>query len=144
MPRSDVESAAAREAVLFARYLLDRDPPPDLIDRYIAASEQVFPDEPPAGDAQLLAFVARNPAAHPYVDAAAGFLRPASLLRKKILLMAAILEASVHYSSEFLAPPPGRLRTVLSLAWYSLSAALKFAIGALILAVVPPARKKSA
>src|SRR5687768_13460011 len=131
--------ATAREAVVFARYLLDREPPEDLINRYVAASEQVFPSEPSGGDAALLAFVARNPAALPYVDAAAGFLRPGSLLRKKILLMAAILEASVRYSTEFLAPPPGRLRTVLSLAWYSLSAALKFAIGALILAVVPPA-----
>ena len=144
MPRSDVEAGAAREARLFGRYLLDRDPPADLINRYVAASEQLFPGEPSAGDAALLAFVARNPTALPFVDAAAGFLRPGSLLRKKILLMAAILEASVHYSSEFLAPPPGRVRTVLSLAWYSLSAALKLVIGALILAVIPPARKESA
>ncbi|MDP9179829.1 MAG: hypothetical protein M3O61_19330, partial [Gemmatimonadota bacterium] len=69
---------------------------------------------------------------------------PGSLLRKKILLMAAILEASVHHASEFLAPPPGRAKTFLLLAWYSLSAAFKFLIGALILAMVPAAKGERA
>lgn len=132
-----------REAVLFARYLLDRDPPPELINRYIAASEQLFSGETAAGDAALLEFVDRHPRALPFVDAAAGLMRPNSLLRKKILLMAAILEASVHHAREFLAPPPGRVRTLVSLSWYTLSAAVKFAIGAVILTTIPAGRGDS-
>lgn len=136
MSHQHVALGAAREAGLFARYLLDRDPPEELIARYIAASEQVFPRLPTGDEAALLAFVHRHPGALPFVDAAAGVLLPGSLLRKKILLMAAILEASVHHAREFLAPPPGRGRTLLALSWYALSAAIKFAIGAVILAVM--------
>ena len=139
-----VTSGAAREAGLFARYLLDRDPPEELIARYIAASEQIFPQLPTADEAALLTFVDRHPGALPFVDAAAGVLRPGSLLRKKILLMAAILEASVHLTRDFLAPPPGRGRTLLALSWYALSAGIKFAIGAAILAVIPTGRDEGA
>jgi hypothetical protein len=137
-------SGAAREAGLFARYLLDRDPPEELIARYIAASEEVFPQLPTADDAALLAFVGRHPGALPFVDAAAGVLRPGSLLRKKILLMAAILEASVHHAREFLAPPPGRGRTLLALSRYALSSGVKLAIGAVMLATISARRNEGA
>lgn len=129
---------------MFGRYLLERDPPEELINRYIAASEQLFSDDTASGDAALLDFVDRHPHSLPFVDAAAGLMRPNSLLRKKILLMAAILEASVHHASEFLAPPPGRGRTLLSLAWYALSAGFKFVIGAAVLAAIPSGRSERA
>jgi hypothetical protein len=121
---------------------LDHDPPEELIARYVAASEEIFPPLPTADGAALLAFVDRHPGTLPFVDAAAGVLRPGSLLRKKILLMAAILEASVHHTREFLAPPPGRGRTLLALSWYAFSAGIKFAIGAVILAAIPAGRNE--
>lgn len=126
----------AREARLFGRYLLDRNPPDDLVERYVAATTELFPDVPTGDDAAMLQFVDRHPAALAFVDAACGLLRPASLLRKKLLLMAAILEASVHYAPEFLAPPPGRVRTTLLLTWYGMSAGIKFVIGAALIATI--------
>lgn len=141
MSRPDI---AAREARLFGRYLLDRDPPPELIDRYVAACDQLFGGETDTADAALLGYVDRHPHALPFLDAAAGVLRPGSLLRKKILLMAAIIEASVHHAGEFLAPPPGRARTLLALSSYALSAGIKFVIGAVILAAIPTGRSERA
>ncbi|MDQ3773347.1 MAG: hypothetical protein M3461_02690 [Pseudomonadota bacterium] len=129
---------------MFARYLLDRDPAPELIERYVEACARLFTDSPSARDAALMDFAYRHSGALPYLDAAAGFLRPGSLLRRKLLLMAAILEASPHYAGEFLEAPPGRARTLLLLIWYGLSAGLKFAIGALVLVAIPVRRGRPA
>ena len=122
---------------MFARYLLDRDPPDDIVERYVAAIARLFPGDPAPGDAALLRFVNKNPSSLPFVDAAPAVLRPESQLRKRILTMAAILEASVYYADEFLALPPGRARTVLRLAALGISAGVKFVIGAFILALIP-------
>jgi hypothetical protein len=130
-------SAAVIEAELFGRYLLGVDPAPELIERYLDAVARLFPSSPAPEDAALLKFVEANPGLLRFVDAAAGLMRPESLLRKKILVMAAIVEASVHHADEFLASPPGPVRTVALLAWHGLSAAIKAAIGAAILAMVP-------
>ena len=144
VPLESGSSDAARQARLFARYLLRCDPAEELIARYVAASESLFQGPTNADDAALLAFVDRHPTALPFIDAAAGLMRPASLLRKKILLMAAILEASVDHASEFLAPPPGRVRTLLTLVWLGISASIKLGIGALILATIPAAAEEAA
>jgi hypothetical protein len=138
------QNVTAREAELFARYLLDRDPPPELIERYVDACTRVFIDSPSDSDAAVMDLVRRQPGALPYLDAAAGLLRPASLLRRKLLLMAAILEASPHYAREFLDVPPGRVRTLLLLFWYGLVAGVKFVVGALILSMVPARRGRPA
>ncbi|MEO7682445.1 MAG: hypothetical protein ABIU86_00785 [Gemmatimonadaceae bacterium] len=141
MSRSDL---AVLEARLFGRYLLDSDPSPELIGRYAAANAALFPGEPGGADAALIDFVSRHPRALPFLDAAAGLLRPDSLLRKKILLMAAIQETSVHHADAFLAAPPGRTRTILLLARYAASAGVKFAIGAAILSALPRRRSEGA
>jgi hypothetical protein len=130
-----------QEARLFGRYLLDRDPADELIRRYAAGSEVLFRDSAATDD--LLGFVLRHPRTLPFCDAAAGLMRRDSLLRKKILLMAAILEASVDNAEDFLTPPPGLIRTALELARLGFLAGFKFAVGALILATVPSGRQKS-
>jgi hypothetical protein len=132
---------AAAEAAVFARYLLDRDPPAELISRYVTASGRLFPDAIGAKDHAVLGFIQRYPSALPYLDAAAGLLDNESLVRKKLLLMAAILEASTYYSREFLAGPPGRFQTVFLLGWYVISAGAKAAIGAVLLLLISHGRE---
>src|SRR5687768_16994168 len=81
---------AADEGLLFARYLLDRDPPAELITRYVVASARLFAGTSSSHDVAVLSFIQRYPSALPFLDAAAGLLGKGLLLRKKLLLMAAI------------------------------------------------------
>ncbi|HLL23485.1 MAG TPA: hypothetical protein VK427_15215 [Kofleriaceae bacterium] len=79
------------EAVIFGRYLTGQDPAPALVERYCQASHTLFaaaPDEP------ALAFARQHPWAIPMLDAAAGIRGADSLLRKKLLVMTAIVETT--------------------------------------------------
>lgn len=112
------------EAVLFSRYLLGQDPPPELADRYAAACAHLFPTHPSPADAAILAYALAHPRALPALDSAAALLRPGSLLRRKVLVMAAVLEATPAGAEHFL--PRARtlsgltsllFRTAVSAAW---------------------------
>lgn len=80
------------EAVGFGRYLIGRDPSPDLIERYVRANETLFPG---AHDDAVLAYARRHPWSVAMLDTAEG-LRDGggSLLRKKLLVMTAIVETT--------------------------------------------------
>lgn len=90
------------EARLFSRYLLGGDAAPELIERYIVASRSLLRGPWDPRDAALLGFVHRHPWSVSLLDAACGLLRPTGLLRSKLLIMAAILEASPAHAAEFL------------------------------------------
>ena len=72
----------------------------------------------------------------PYLDAAAGVLARQSLLRKKVLLAAAILEASPVYADFFLAEVEGRIRLLGLLAWQGALGVGKLALGAPLLLAI--------
>jgi hypothetical protein len=91
----------ALEAGIFARYLVGRPPPPDLVERYRDAGRAIWGGVAPDDEA-LVAFVRRHPWAVGPLDAATSVLHPGGLLRSKILTMAAILEASPAFADEFL------------------------------------------
>ncbi|HJQ82702.1 MAG TPA: hypothetical protein VKA21_01395 [Candidatus Binatia bacterium] len=125
------------EAHAFARHLVGRTPPPELVARYCDASALLFPGPDAPVDAAVLGFVRRHPWSVSFLEPAAGFLRPGGLLRNKVLVMSAILEASPAFADEFLFRPVGVvtlalrvaavgtlavLRTVLGLALYPLAA----------------------
>lgn len=95
------DAALAAEARTFARYLVGRMPSDDIVARYVDASRTLFP-APPAPEESVLAFARRHPWSVGFLDAASGLLRPGSLLRSKILVMAAILEASPTFADDFL------------------------------------------
>jgi nucleoside-diphosphate-sugar epimerase len=114
---------------LIARYLIDADPPAELADRYVAAHRELFGDVA----APEWEFVRQHPRALPYLDAATGVLARQSLLRKKVLLAAAILEASPAHADFFLAEVEGRVRILGLLAWQSALGVGKLALGAPLL-----------
>jgi hypothetical protein len=90
------------EGRVFARYLLGRDAAPELIERYAVASRSLLGGPWDPADIALLAFVHRHPWSVSLLDAACGLLRPTGLLRSKLLVMAAILEASPAHAADFL------------------------------------------
>jgi hypothetical protein len=101
-PRVPDDARLETEARLFARYLVDSLPPPELIERYREANRVLFPEPGEPRDAAVIGFVHRHPWSVPFLDAAAALLRPSGLLRNKILLMGAILETSPAFADEFL------------------------------------------
>lgn len=106
-------SAADREACLFGHYLVGREPPSALARRYVEADRVLFTRDAGLPEQRVMAFILRHPRSLPFVDAAAGLLRPDSLLRRKVLVMAAILETSTPFVDEFL---PGRTTLTALLA----------------------------
>lgn len=128
-PNDSSDDVLAVEAILFSRYLLQTDPPAEMIERYVAGDRLLFPDQPPESDVAVVAFARSHPAAVSLLDAATALLMPDALLRKKILLMAAILETSPRYADEFLprAVPP--LRLFFSLCAWTLTSAFKVVLG---------------
>jgi len=128
---------AALEALLFARYLVGRVPPPDLVERYRDASRTIWEGGTAAAEEALVAFVRRHPWAVGPLDAATSVLRPGGLLRSKILTMAAILEASPAFADDFL--PRSVSKPVL--AWQILAGGAAASVQALIgLVLLPFAR----
>ena len=96
-----MQDAAAREALIFARYLVGRPPPVAAVERYRAARRATFGDATATGD-PLLAFVRRHPWSVAPLDAVASLLQPGGSLHAAVLTMAAVLEASPEFADEFL------------------------------------------
>lgn len=106
--RSSTEPIAAsrdaadlrREAGWFARYLIGAVPSDALVERYIRANAKVLHEPPTARDEAVLAFVHRHPWSLGWLDAGTAFTRGAPLLRRKLVVMMAILEATPEHIAE--------------------------------------------
>lgn len=126
--QSDTQNLEA-EARLFARYLLDRDAPSEMIERYVGAHASIGLGAADPLDKRILDFMRKQPWSIGLLDATLALLSPASLARRKILLMAAILEASPRFAGEFLPVAVPVPSLVLKLAWIGISSGFKFALG---------------
>lgn len=79
------------EAIVFGRYLVGEDPPAELVERYCRANAKLFP----GADDTVVAYARQHPWTVPMLDAAAGITEGGtSLLRKKLLVMTAIVETT--------------------------------------------------
>jgi hypothetical protein len=119
------------EARLFGLYLVGSSPAPELLDRYRTASRILWPANTSPSDAARLAFVRRHPWSVGPLDAAAALIDPGSLLRSKILLTGAILEATTTYADEFLprtVPVPVLLWRLVASGTVSVALALAGAV----------------
>lgn len=140
MSDAERQQALETEAEIFARYLVGRTPPAELIDRYADANRRLFTAPVDPRDAAILRFVRRHPWSASFLDAAAGSLRPAALLRSKILVMAAILEASPTFADEFLPRVVNPVALFVRLAGLGVAAVARLAVGAVLYAHASRAR----
>lgn len=83
-----------REAGWFARYLIDAEISTALVDRYVRANARALHDAPTAADEAVLAFVHEHPWSVGWLDAGTAFMPKAPLLRRKLVVMLAIVEAT--------------------------------------------------
>jgi hypothetical protein len=137
----------AAEARLFGRYLLGNDPPPPLVERYGEAIPALFPEPPGGADAALLGFVSRHPWSLAPLDAALGLLRPGALLRRRLVVMMAVLETDPIFVDRFESLHPGPAQAVARLAWIGTLAGIKFVAGLLLYPIArlsTPATPRSA
>jgi hypothetical protein len=121
------------EGHLFARYLLGRvDPAPEVSERYAAACATLFADAPTHQERARNLFVRRHPWALPLLDAAAGFIQPHTLLRRKLFLTLAILETAPAHAELFTPEPCARSVLVVRVLFLGVSSLLKAAAGILL------------
>ena len=129
LTQSPSDRCLIAECLAFACYLTDRDPPQELVERYVAASRILFREEPLSQSSPELGFVRRHPSTLPFIDAAAGLFRPESLVRKKLLLAAAILEATPSQADFFLGEAENPFFICLTLIWQGIRSAVKIVLG---------------
>ena len=122
---TDARARLREEARVFTRYLLDRDCPEELAERYEGACVA----RSLADDDAVTAFVRWHAETLPFIDAAAALAGRADGLRARLQVMAAVLEASPHYADEFLDAPRSRTAAFLVLAGHGVASAGKAAIG---------------
>lgn len=126
------------EASLLGRYLVGREPSPELCERYARAHRTLLAGPTDPRDLALMRFVHRHPWSLGPLDAACGLLRPGRLLRNKILVMAAVLEATTDFAEHFLPRQSGWPGLLWIVLWQGASASLRAALG---LALYPVATR---
>jgi len=115
------------------RYLLGAVPPTEITERYAAAVGQLAAGEAP--DA-VLAAALRCPVLLPLLDAACGLRRPGCVLRKRLLIMTAILETHPAYAERYMPRARGIVSLVAMLSWDGSVAVAKAVLGVPVLALV--------
>ena len=124
---------ALDEARLFSRYLVGREAPPEVLERYTEALDRLPLAPRDARDRSLLRFVRRHPWSLPLLDAALGVAWRDSPLRARLLLMLALLEATVEHAGDFLPQPGARFAVVARVAASAGLGALEIVGGLLLL-----------
>ena len=111
-----------------------------LVERYREANRILLGGTAPVSDAAVIAFARRHPWSIPFLDGAAGLVRPGSLLRNKILVMAAVLEASPAFAEEFLSRTVHPVSLVLRVLGLATLAVVRAAVGVLVYAAATRSR----
>lgn len=128
------EPSAEDEARTLARYLIGCDADAACIQLYARAAGELRREDD-VRDRKILAFALRHPWALGPLDAISALRRPKSILRAKLLLMSAILEARPEFSEKFLpADHSGMERAAL--LYYAARAVVRTLAGFALLAVI--------
>lgn len=98
------------------RYLVGRPVPLDLLARYQQAHVKRAADLD--GDSPALALWRRRPWMLPLLDAGCARWRPEDPLRRKLMLMTAILECTPRYAEHFLPEHRGFWALALRVVWH--------------------------
>jgi hypothetical protein len=127
------------EAVRFGRYLIGAPPSAELVDRYARAHAHVggLRESPTPGDEAVLAFLRAHPWSLPLLDGGTALVGGAPLLRRKLLVMTAILETTPEHAEATLPAEGVSLpRLALRLGRAGVTAAVKLGAGAVLAAAV--------
>jgi hypothetical protein len=124
-----------REAAVITRYLLGTESAPQWVERYCAANEVLFPEEPGSADRAALDLVRRHPWSLPFLEAAHAWIRPGSRLRRKVLVMLAILETTPELARRFEPRAGGPIVAMFRLAGHGLAGGLRILFGLLLSAL---------
>lgn len=128
----DVDDAAslATEAATVGRYLLGRPIDDASVELYVrAVSRGLAPLDP--ADQRLFGRAIRHPWLLGFLDGAVSLRQRRGGVRRRLLMMFAILEASPVYCEHFLPQPASRLH-VVAVAWAGTRALIKAAVGLLL------------
>ena len=117
------------EARLFSNYLINREPEGDIIARYIDANLKLGTDAVSDNDAGILRYCMSHKWSVSLLDAATGLLHPRSVLRKKIYIMAALLEASTKYTECFLPGDQSVIAAIIEIMSAGMFACIKILLG---------------
>jgi hypothetical protein len=122
------------EGERFGRYLIGDSVPTVLVDRYVSAmrSMGLVAD---GRDRRLLGLVERHPGLLGVVDGGLALRRPGSVIRTKLLVMSAILEATPDYASAFLPARRSRIYIVYA-GLVGVRAGCKGLVGAVLVSVI--------
>lgn len=101
---------------------------------YEAAHQYKKLDVPP-NEQKLFSFAVNNRWALGAIDGALAFKKPEHILRRKLLLLSAILEARPQYAGHFI-PQQRSMFYVVVFAWIGFRAICKAAFGRILLAIV--------
>ncbi|MDM0113748.1 NAD-dependent epimerase/dehydratase family protein [Variovorax sp. J22R133] len=124
-PAQDDSQVLAQEARVLARYLVGANPSPEVVQRYVDAHRQLLLAQPD----KVTAFARRHPSCLGLLDAAAATRGTAAPLRRRVLLMATVLEATPEHARRFLPAPRSPLATVAAIAWHGTRATLMALLG---------------
>jgi hypothetical protein len=124
---------------LLSRYLVSTEPSPALVERYLAACAARLPPE--SEEDALVAAVHAWPRLLGLLDAGAALLDPQGVLRSKLLVMAAVLEASPHCPDAFLPVGAAGFGWVPSALAAGLRGVGKALLGGVLVAALRAARR---
>lgn len=118
----------------FSRYILGRDADDDTLRDYERAVAILAPVSSER-DAQLLEFARKHVWSIGALDAALALVEPRSILRRRLLIMAAVIEASPRYVDRFLGcdRPP---LYALAIAFVGVRALARLVLGTIVLRFV--------
>jgi hypothetical protein len=118
--------SAELEAQAISRYLVGRECAPPMVERY--AKGRALMSGVSAND-EVVSFAFHHSWSLPFLDAAAAIVRGGEALHARVLLMAAVLEASPDFATAFLPREVSGGRLVTELAGNSLAAGARLVIG---------------
>lgn len=133
---AEEEAVLREEAARLGRYLVGAAPSDELAGRYARAHGHVLRQPPTPADEAVLAFAHAHPWSLPLLDAGTALGRSAPLLRRKLLVMTAVLEATPEHADRMLAGNTSLPRLMLRLGRAGAAAAVKLLAGAALVAVV--------
>jgi len=123
--RVDDAAALRGEAMVLTRYLVGTEASPEIVGRYVDAHRALLPAAPD----RITAFVRAHPGSAALLDAAAAPRGTREPFRRRVLLMAAVLEATPEHASHFLPEARSRLATLALLGWHGVRAVALAALG---------------